>query len=74
MKKLSEEGLFVRTLLTPIIPFITDDEDNIKDVIRLSAENVFKQECKKYGLLYEMNDIIKAYKTNSDNHKQLSFI
>lgn len=129
MKKLSEAGLFVGTLLTPIIPFITDDEDNIKDVIRLSAENgakfvfsmggvtlrgnqkeyfyeqldksfpgikekyiktygnnyfcysrnknlenVFKQECKKYGLLYEMNDIIKAYKTNSDNHKQLSFI
>lgn len=39
MKKLSNEGLFVGTLLTPIIPFITDSEENIKQVIRLSAEN-----------------------------------
>lgn len=39
MKQLSTEGLFVGTLLTPIIPFITDSEENIKNVIRLSAEN-----------------------------------
>lgn len=39
MKELSNEGLFVGTLLTPIIPFITDSEKNIKEVIRLSAEN-----------------------------------
>lgn len=39
MKKLSDEGLFVGTLLTPIIPFITDSEENIREVIRLSAEN-----------------------------------
>ena len=117
MKALSEKGLFVGTLLTPIIPFITDSEENIKEVIRLSAENgakfvysiggvtlrdnqceyfyqeldkffpglkqryiktyrnnyfcyslnknlryIFRNECKKYGLLYKMEDIIKAYK------------
>lgn len=39
MKQLSEQGLFVGTLLTPIIPFITDSEENIKNVIRLSYEN-----------------------------------
>lgn len=39
MKTLSNQGLFVGTLLTPIIPFITDSEENIKNVIRLSAEN-----------------------------------
>ena len=39
MKQLSNQGLFVGTLLTPIIPFITDSEENIKNVIRLSAEN-----------------------------------
>lgn len=39
MKQLSDQGLFVGTLLTPIIPFITDSEENIKEVIRLSAEN-----------------------------------
>lgn len=39
MKQLSEEGLFVGTLLTPIIPFITDSEENIRNVIRMSAKN-----------------------------------
>lgn len=128
MKKLSDEGLFVGTLLTPIIPFITDSEDNIKKVIRLSAENgakfvytiggvtlrenqkdyffkeldksfpelkekyiktygnnyfcnpinkklshIFKEECKKYGLLYKMEDIIKSYKKQEQN-EQLSLI
>lgn len=39
MKQLSDEGLFVGTLLTPIIPFITDSEENIKEIIKVSAEN-----------------------------------
>lgn len=39
MKQLSKQGLFVGTLLTPIIPFITDSEENIKNVIKLSYEN-----------------------------------
>lgn len=129
MKKLSNEGLFVGTLLTPIIPFITDSEENIKEVIRLShdngakfvfsmggvtlrenqreyffeqldktfqglkgkyiktygnnyfcyplnknLENIFKEECKKYGLLYKMSDIIKAYKKENNKQEQLTFI
>ncbi len=39
MKTISQQGLFVGTLLTPIIPFITDSEENIRNVIRLSYEN-----------------------------------
>lgn len=129
MKKISDNGLFVGTLLTPIIPFITDSEENIRNVIRLSAENgakfifsmggvtlrenqrdyffeqldksfiglkdkyiktygnnyfcypldknlkyIFREECKKYGLLYKMEDIIKAYKKNYNNSEQLTFI
>jgi DNA repair photolyase len=117
MRQFSDNGLFTGTLLTPIIPFITDSEENIKNVIRLSYENgakfiwsmggvtlrenqrtyfydkldkhfeelknryiqtfgnsyacnplyknlavIFKEECQKYGLLYKMHDIIKAYK------------
>lgn len=128
MKQLSNEGLFVGTLLTPIIPFITDSEENIKNVIKLSAESgakfifsmggvtlrenqrdyffqkldnsfpglkekyiktygnngfcyplnrnlsyVFRDECKKYGLLYKMEDIIKAYKKKNEP-EQLTFI
>ena len=129
MKELSSAGLFVGTLLTPIIPFITDSEDNIKEIIRLSAENgakfvysfggltlrdnqreyfyseldknfpgvkeryistygnnyfckplnknlsyIFKEECEKYGLLYKMNDIIKAYKKTDIISEQLTFL
>lgn len=39
MKQLSDNGLFVGTLLTPILPFITDSEENVKNVVRLSYEN-----------------------------------
>lgn len=129
MKLLANQGLFVGTLLTPIIPFITDSEENIKNVIRLSAENgakfvftiggvtlrenqrdyfyeqldrdfpkikekyiknygnnyfcyplnknlekIFKDECTKYGLIYKMSDIIKAYKKENLEDEQLSFI
>lgn len=128
MKELSNAGLFVGTLLTPILPFLTDSEENIKNVIRLSAENgakfvfsmggvtlrenqrdyflekleqlfpnlkekyirtfgnqyfccplnqnlrkVFEGECKKYGLLYKMQDIIQAYRKKEDG-EQLSFL
>ena len=129
MKKLSDNGIFVGTLLTPIIPFITDSEENIRNVIRLSyengakfvfsmggvtlrenqreffyeqldktfpgvkekyiktygndyfcyplnnnLENVFKEECEKYGLIYKMEDIIKAYKKENSEQEQLTFI
>ena len=127
MKQLAEADLFVGTLLTPIIPFITDSEENIRNVIRLSAENgakfvfsmggvtlrenqreyffeqldktfpklkekyiksygnnylcyspnknlgkIFKEECEKYGLLYKMNDIVKAYKKEIKSNKQMT--
>jgi len=129
MKKLSENGLFVGTLLTPIIPFITDSEENIRNVIKLSYEHgakfvfsmggvtlrenqreyfykqleksfpnlkekyirtfgnnyfchaltknlsrVYQEECRKYGLLYKMEDIINAYQKNSNMNEQLTFI
>lgn len=128
MKQLADSGLFVGTLLAPILPFITDSEENVKEVIRLSAENgakfvfsmggvtlrenqrdyffekldmlfpnlkekyirsfgnqyfcyslnqnlksIFEEECKKYHLLYKMEDIMKAYK-KSDGIEQLSFL
>ncbi len=129
MKQLANQGLFVGTLLTPIIPFITDSEENIRNVIKQSYENgakfvftmggvtlrenqrdyffeqldktfpnlkekyiktfgnnffcyplnknlekIFKEECKKYGLLYKMSDIVKAYKHEIKEDEQLSFI
>ena len=129
MKELSSQGLFVGTLLTPIIPFITDSEENIRNVIKQSYENgakfvftmggvtlrenqrdyffeqldktfpkqkekyiktfgnnfffyplnknlkkIFNEECEKYGLLYKMSDIVKAYKKEIKEDEQMSFI
>lgn len=127
IKKLSDEGIYCGVLMTPILPFINDNEDNIKNIVRLAYENgakfiytyfgmtlrdnqrdyyydkldhlfpglkekymkrygnryycqsknrdklraVFIRECKKYGLLYKMEDIIKDYKKNM-NFEQLS--
>lgn len=32
--------------------------------------NVFKNECNKYGILYDMNDIIRAYKKKINTYEQ----
>ena len=127
IKQLSEAGLFCGVLLTPVLPYITDSLENMRAMVKKSAENgakfilsmygvtlranqreyyyeqldkhfpnlsfhyrqvyrnnyvcnipdqkrwirEFEQECKKYGLLYKMNDIVKAYKKEKDI-KQLS--
>ena len=34
--------------------------------------NVFVNECNKYGILYKMDDIIKAYKKEIINNEQIS--
>ena len=33
---------------------------------------VFANECQKYGILYKMEDIIKAYKTKKNINEQIS--
>lgn len=39
MKKLSDAGIFTGVLLHPVLPFITDSEDNIIQIVRLAYEN-----------------------------------
>ncbi|MEG0276235.1 MAG: radical SAM protein [Coprobacillus sp.] len=128
IKKISDAGIFTGVLLHPVLPFITDNDENIKEIVRLSYEAgakfvncffgvslrdgqreyfyeqldksfpglkdkynkrygqkylcksknishiryIFEKECKKYGLLYRMEDIIKAYKTEKPKNEQLS--
>ena len=128
IKTLSDNGIFVGVMLNPVLPFITDKEEDIKELVTLASENgvkfihtymgmtlrenqrdyyfkkldehfvglkqkylkcygarynckainykklykVFMEECKKYGLLYKMSDIIKAYKKNASIHEQLT--
>jgi len=128
IKTLTEHGIFTGIMLNPVLPFITDKEEEIKELVRLAAisgakfihtymgvtlrENqrdyyyqkldvlfpgikqkymkyygnhynvsplngrrlyqVFKTECERYGILYQMKDIIKAYKKEIKTSKQLS--
>ena len=120
LKELRNKDIFAGVLLMPILPFITDQVENIREIVRSSHEcgakfiyfgagvtlrqnqrshyfkkldklfpelkqkylryygnsyfcktpnleelyRVFKIECIRYGILYKMDEIIKAYKEN----------
>ncbi len=128
IKELSDNGIFTGILMNPVLPFITDNEEDIKKLVRLAHESgakfihtfmgmtlrenqrdyyfeqldkyfnglkekyikyygeryncvvpnykylykVFTNECDKYGILYNMNDIIKAYKKEIKENEQIS--
>ncbi|MEG0366140.1 MAG: radical SAM protein [Coprobacillus sp.] len=38
IKKISDAGIFTGVLLHPVLPFITDNDENIKEIVRLSYE------------------------------------
>lgn len=125
---LAESGLFCGILIMPILPFINDGEDNIRNIIRTASEagarfvypwfgvtlrlnqreyfyeqldkhfpgmkekyvktygnryecssqaskglyRLVAELCNKYGLLYQMSQIIQAFKTKK-TYEQLSF-
>ncbi len=127
IKLLSDNGIFVGIMLNPVLPFITDKEKDIKELVKLAYENgakfihtymgmtlrenqrdyyfdkldkfffglkekyikyygdryncivlnakklyeVFTDECNKFGILYNMDDIIKAYKKEIKGDEQL---
>lgn len=128
--KLSENGLSTGVVMTPLLPFIEDTEENVLGIVRMAKEcgarsvypmfgltirsgqreyfyqkleenfpqsglaeryaktygdryvcnsphikrlwKVFSEECQRLGLLYEMKDIIAAYKLGYGD-SQLSF-
>lgn len=128
IQKLSEAGLFTGILFHPVLPFITDTEENVVEMVKLAhlhgakfihcyfgvtlrdrqrdyyfqkldehfpglkekyikhygmkyscrsqnykrLQYIFQRECKKYGLLYNMKDIIQAYKTHQQRIEQLT--
>lgn len=126
LKKLSDNNIYSGVLLMPILPFINDTEENIRNIIKRAYEcgakfifsygigvtlrsnqreyyfeqlrkifpnqmldekyiktygeqyensslksehlwKVFKEECEKYNLLYDMKDIIKEYKSRYES-------
>ena len=128
IKILNDNGIFAGIMLNPVLPFITDKEEDIKALVKLASEygakfihtymgmtlrenqrdyyfnkleehfiglkskyiktygdkynclpqnykylyNVFVNECNKYGVLYKMDDIIKAYKKKIIDNEQIS--
>ncbi len=127
IKKLTDNGIFAGIMMNPILPFITDSEEDIKEMVRLAHESgakfiqtfmgmtlrenqrdyyfekldrhfkglkekyikyygnnyncpvpdykrlykVLTTECDKYGILYDMKDIIKAYKKEIKDNEQI---
>lgn len=128
IKTLNDNNIFTGIMLNPVLPFITDKEEDIKELVRLAHEHgakfihtymgmtlrenqrdyyynklddnfkgikekyikhyknnymcavpnykklyeTFKKECDKYGILYNMKDIIKAYKKEIKENEQIS--
>ncbi len=128
IKELSNNGIFVGIVMNPVLPFIPDSEENIKELVRLAHQSgakfiqtfmgmtlrenqrdyyyekldkhfsglkekyikyykdryncavpdykrlykVLTSECDKYGILYNMSDIIKAYKKEIKENEQIS--
>lgn len=128
IKKLSDNGIFVGIMLNPVLPFITDSEEDIKKLVQLAHEHgakfihtymgmtlrdnqrdyyfeqldknfcglkekykhyykdsynctvpnskrlyqILVSECQKYGILYRMDDIIKAYKRETKKNEQIT--
>lgn len=128
IKILSDNGIFTGIMMNPMLPFITDNEEDIRYLVKHAYENgakfihtymgmtlrenqrdyyfdkldqhfigikekyikyygdkyncvvlnykrlykVFADECTKYGILYDMKDIIKAYKKETKNNEQIT--
>lgn len=128
IKILSDNGIFTGIMMSPMLPFITDKEEDIRYLVKLAYENgakfihtymgmtlrenqreyyfykldqhfigikekyikyygdkyncivpnykrlykVFTDECIKYGILYDMKDIIKAYKKEIKSNEQIT--
>ena len=128
IKILSDNGIFTGIMMNPMLPFITDKEEDIRYLVKLAYENgakfihtymgmtlrenqreyyfykldqhfigikekyikyygdkyncivpnykrlykVFTDECIKYGILYDMKDIIKAYKQEIKRNEQIT--
>ena len=130
LAKMSENGLFTGVVMTPLLPFIEDNEDNVLRIVRMAKEcgaravypmfgvtvrtgqreyfyqkldeifpdeglaeryrktfgdryvctspnakrlwNIFTKECERLGIMYDMRDIISAYKLGYGD-SQLTF-
>ncbi len=76
VKLLRENDIYTGVLMTPVLPFITDSVDNIKQMVRLSKEQDAKFIYTKMGMTlrrkvreYYYENIDKLYKGLSSDYK-----
>ncbi len=78
LKKLRENDIYAGVLMTPVLPFVTDSVDNIKQMVRISHENRANFIYTKMGVTLKSNvhdyyyeRIEKLYKGLSKDYKTL---
>lgn len=76
LKTLRESGIYAGILMTPVLPFITDSEDNIRNMVRLASLNKANFIYTKMGMTLRSNvhdyyyeHIEKLYKGLSSDYK-----
>lgn len=62
IKRLTDNGIFARVLLMPILPFINDSEENIKEIVRLSHKSGAKFIYGAFGVTLRSNQRLWFYK------------
>ncbi|WMJ81724.1 radical SAM protein [Clostridium sp. MB40-C1] len=62
IKELSKYGIFVGVLLMPVLPFLEDNEENIKNIIQLAYENGAKFIYPAFGVTLRQNQRDWYYK------------
>jgi len=55
IKRLSEQGIFAGILLMPVLPFIEDNKENIKNIIELAHKNGAKFIYPAFGVTLRQN-------------------
>ena len=59
VKELTDNGIFAGILLMPVLPFITDSEDNIKNIVRMAHEHGARFIIAMFGVT--LRDIQREY-------------
>ena len=59
VQKLSQQGIFTGILLTPVLPFLTDDEEDIKEMVKLAYQSGAKFIVTYFGMT--LRDVQREY-------------
>lgn len=78
LKELRKNGIYAGVLMTPVLPFITDNISNIKEMVHLASKNNAKFIYTKMGMTLRSNvheyyyeRIEKMYKGLSNDYKSV---